>query len=126
MSKTEKLLEAAKMIQEHCKKTVTGELCPFGEDVTCMGPRHCKLGVGRDYPEEWDVPKPYSWTEADILLAKALSDFGVQEIKRNAGTVLCVTDGISSELLPFGCFSALADAETVRIDDIISKEGENQ
>lgn len=126
MSKTENLLKAAKMIQEHCKKTVAGEPCPFGKYSVCKGSESCKIGSSQFLPEEWDVPKPYAWTEADIQLAKALSAFGVQEIKRNAGTVLCVADGLSSELLPFGCFSALADAETVRIDDIISKEGEIQ
>lgn len=75
MADNEKLLEAARMIQEHCEHTEMGTPCPLAFNGVCDGTGNC--GVCERHangfiPSDWKIPKPCRWTEADALLAKAL------------------------------------------------------
>lgn len=56
MENNEKLLEAARMIQDHCQHTFEGERCIFSEINRCNGCQDCVLGYGGYIPIDWDIP----------------------------------------------------------------------
>lgn len=52
----DKLLEAARMIQEHCYTKQNGERCCFSEIGVCNGVFECTIGGKRMFPMEWEIP----------------------------------------------------------------------
>lgn len=129
MDDNEKLIEAAKLIKEHCRKTKGTRNCVFSEYGQCEGPYKCKLGAKKYLPNDWEIPKPSRWTDADIALAKALIEFGVEKVKNfkdECAIIYESKDGTYpvKNALPKGAFSALNAYETVMLKDIVA-EGEN-
>ena len=55
MVNNEKLLEAARMIQEHCEHTEMGYECPFAYEGVCDGIDNCLLGGYLPY--KWIIPE---------------------------------------------------------------------
>lgn len=131
MSDNEKLLEAARMIQNHCKHTDVDGICPFSPNGICNGTAHCGISGGRGAVpgEDWEISKPRRWTKRDIALAKALKPFGVEFVERwNNSRFVRFGAGEASyetDRLPDGSFPALEDGEKVQLSDIIA-EGESQ
>lgn len=120
-----KLIEAAKIIHEYCSKHLYRTPCCFSTTGICNSSQTCMLGYMKNYitPSDWKIPKMRRWTDADISLAKALVEFGVQKVKENHGEVLFVYESLCVKA-PEGAFSALNSDETIYLKDIIA-EGEN-
>lgn len=117
-----KLVDAANMIKDYCKKVEVGEKCPFSVKETC-DILNCRFRENKNIvPGDWNVPKISRWTDADIALAKALMAFGVKEVKESCGAVLFVYESLCVKA-PDGAFSALNPDETVYLKDIVA-EGE--
>lgn len=131
MADNKKLLEAARMIRDHCKHTEVDGICPFSVSGVCSGVARCGISGGRGMApgEGWEIPKPRRWTKRDIALAKALKPFGVEFVERwnNSGFVRFGAGEASYEQdrLPDGSFPALEDGEKVQLSDIIAA-GESQ
>lgn len=122
MTDNEKLIEAAKMLQENCqsKNPKCCEGCSFDKGGSC------RLQGG--IPYTWDIPKPRRFTVADIALAKALKLFGHVRVERCNGNTYCTStnEEYSDDVhLPEDAYESIKDGETVPIDDII-REGENE
>lgn len=128
MEDAEKLLQAARMIQEHCKNTESGGVCPFSHTGFCEGVEYCGIaGVGETIPrEDWEIPKRCRWTSADIALAKALDMIGADSVhKYSDGEVGAgVPDHAAIRCIP-NAFISLKAGETIQLSDIIA-EGEKQ
>lgn len=111
-------IKAAETLKEWCK----GRMC-----------RDCKFLI-RNFndctfrqngtPEDWHIPKPRRWTNDDIQLAKALKNFGVNEI--TSGTLHRWNTVNSCGFVPPGAFADLKPGETVPIEAIISEEPAEQ
>lgn len=56
MAENKKLLEAARMIQDHCQHTFEGEKCIFSEINRCKGCQDCILGYDGFIPIDWEIP----------------------------------------------------------------------
>lgn len=129
MADNEKLLEAARMIQEHCKHTEEGGLCPFAYGEVCDGVDNCRISFcGGPVPgEEWDIPKPCRWTDSDVNMAKALQTVGFVSVFKAAYScaILANCKNGGDWQVPAGLFANLNKGETVQISDIIA-EGDNQ
>lgn len=128
MAENEKLLEAARMLQEHCKHTEQGGLCPLAHNGICDGVNNCGIaGVGETIPgEDWEIPEPCRWTKADVNMAKALMAVGFEVVYEKAKRKYAYTGGaigIQWEL-PTGLFENLTTVETVQLSDIV-KEATN-
>lgn len=124
MADNEKLLEAARMIREHCKHTEMGAPCPFAFGGVCDCAESCGISNGECVPDEdWHIPKPCRWTENDALMAKALISVGY--------TSVCLLEHYSSVLasdgsgldwrIPSGLFSGVKTGETINLSDIIAE-----
>lgn len=128
MDDNEKLIEAAKLIKEHCDSTKTGNPCIFSVYETCEGPYKCRIGFEKYFPTDWVIPKISRWTDADIALAKALMEFGVRSIYREkyASSVRYEQQGTfdCNWFLPKNAFASLKQGEMARLKDIVA-EGEN-
>lgn len=127
MEERDKLIEAARTIQEHCKHTEKGGLCALSYRGVCDGVCNCRISCeGGPVPgEDWEIQKPCRWTGRDYNLAKALDDFGVDVVEkcRNDGCVRFGYNGNSNEKdrLPVDSFSSLKDGELVELIDIIAE-----
>lgn len=53
----DKLLEAARMIQEYCRPKTNGEKCCFSEIGVCNGVLECTIGGKRMFPMEWELDR---------------------------------------------------------------------
>lgn len=111
-----KLIEAAKVIQEHCtkrSKTACGD-CPFLD---------CGCSLNANYPTYWRVPTITHWTPEDVALAKALKGFGGIFIVRGMqGAISCRFDNGDICDVPVNAF---VDMDIYAIDlDTIIKEAE--
>lgn len=126
MTDNEKLLEAARMIQEHCKNLNLGDYCPFAiVGKKCGGDTNCLLS-NRQYgiPKDWGISQ---WTYADIAMAKALDYEGYREIRRSeTGAVNCMVKETDDSWfgLPSGFFKSVKTGETVQLSDIIAEGAE--
>lgn len=112
-----KLIEAAKVIQEHCikrSKTACGD-CPFLDDCGCS--------LNANYPTYWSVPTITRWTPEDVSLAKALKGFGAESIKRNPniGIYWIKENPYEAGYLPNNSFTNLGYDEKISIDTIIKE-----
>lgn len=127
MADNEKLLEAARMIQEHCRNTDVERPCPFSKYKVCKGSDCCVIGCIECFPEDWEIPKLCRWTESDMSMAKALYFAGYSEIKRSdLDTLNCMVkepDG-SYFGLPSAFFKAVKSGEAVQLSDIIAEGAE--
>lgn len=132
MADNERLLEAARMIQEHCNHTEQGGVCPFAHGGVCNGVEHCRLSIegGLNPGIDWDLQNAGRWTDADIALAKALQAFGVKELRKREHLegVIFDCDAIMKEFhtLPLGAFKDMKFGETVYISDIIAEKGKEE
>ena len=124
MTDKEKLLEAARLLQEHCD----GRPCP-GCALRVAGKCFAKEEDGHyTSPKWWRIPEPRRWTDADIALAKALKAFGVTRVAavNHRGTKPVWMLGENANCyLPDGAFASLKPGECVSVDDIIA-EGEQE
>lgn len=127
MADNERLLEAARMIQEHCNHTEQGGVCPFAYGGVCNGVEHCRLSIegGLNPGIDWDLQNAGRWTDADIALAKALQAFGVKKIEKHAqlNGVTFDCDAIMPDfhILPLEAFKDMKLGEAVNISDIIAE-----
>lgn len=125
MAENEKLLEAARMIQEHCKHTEQGALCPFAHGGVCDGIDNCGIaGVGETIPgEDLEIPKTRRWTDADVNMAKALQTVGFVSVFKAAYScaILANCKNGGDWQVPAGLFANLNKGETVHLFDIIAE-----
>lgn len=112
-----KLIEAAKVIQEHCikrSKTACGD-CPFFD---------CGCSLCANYPTYWRVPTITRWTKEDVALARALKTDGIVSILRiSNGEINFFGTMYAGELLNSNMFLGLDYDEEIDLDTII-KEAE--
>ena len=129
MENNEKLLEAARMIQKHCKHTEVDGICPFSPNGICSGQAHCGISGGRGAVpgEDWKIPQLRRWTDADVNMAKALVSLGYVKVSKYSGKGHPIArDSLHATwYLDSGLFRAINDNETVQLSDIIA-EGESQ
>lgn len=123
MENNEKLLEAARTIQEHCESASLEDRCPFSTaGGKCNGDAFCLLSAGRyGIPKDWKISR---WTDADIALAKALQIAGYSEIKRSVtGVANCMVKEQDDSYfgLPSAFFKAVKTGETVQLSEIIAE-----
>lgn len=127
MEERDKLIEAARTIQEHCKHTEMGGLCTLAYGGVCDGVYSCRISCeGGPVPgEDWEIQKPCRWTDRDYNLAKAMNEFGVDHVERfaNSRYVRFGYNGNSNQKdrLPVDSFSSLKDGELVELIDIIAE-----
>lgn len=127
MADNEKLLEAARMIQEHCKHTERGKPCALAHGETCDGVNNC--GVGKQFPggcipcEDWNIPKPCRWTENDLIMAKALIVSGFDRVAKKEGqdVIFALMENGDAWIVPPMLFKSLNASETVNLSDIIAE-----
>ena len=123
MADNERLLEAARMIQEHCNHTEQGGVCPFAHGGVCDGFKRCGIAPREFIPgEDWDIPKLCRWTPADKALAAGLKANGYNSVTRAiVGGVIAL--GRSKQALVLGddMFASVAEGEIVNLDDIIGE-----
>lgn len=125
MEEKDKLIEAARIIQEHCKHTEMGGLCTLAYRGVCDGVNNCRIScVGGPIPgEDWEIQKTCRWTQADDNMAKALVSVGFTFVKhvKNYNGVFAM-DGIGLECrIPVGIFRSVKSDETVQLSDIIAE-----
>ena len=117
MTENEKLIEAAKMLKEHCA-AIECDTCHFH---LYGSTEYCALNTGL-VPEEWKLPQLRRWTDEDIALAKALKAFGVFVIERPEQCR--IIGGNERGNVIFGlredAFAGLRIGGEVAIDDIIA------
>lgn len=132
MDDNEKLLEAARMIRDHCRQTERNEPCPLAYGGVCDGVSNC--GCSRPFPgecvpgDDWDIPDTRKWTPADKALAAGLKANGYTSITRVCGSGHVIASlGESPDSLDLGedLFKGLAKNECVYLYDIIA-DGESQ
>lgn len=128
MADNEKLLEAARMIQEHCKNTKQGGICPFAHGGACDGLDNCRIsgGSGLIPGYEWDVPKPRRWTDADVNMAKILVSLGYKKVMKfsDEKQPIARDDEMGAWHLDSGIFAAIEGREVVQLSDIIAEGAE--
>lgn len=117
MENNEKLLEAARTIQEHCESADAGSACPFAIDGVCNGIFGCTM---RKMPIDWKIPNRTRWTPADKALAAGLKANGYNSVTRAYGSESVLVLGRSQTALELGkdFFESLACNEVVNLDDI--------
>ena len=129
MAENEKLLEAARMIQDHCKHTEVDGICPFSIYGVCSGSAFCGISGGRGAVpgEDWKIPKLRRWTDADVNMAKALVSLGYVKVSKYSGKGQPIArDSLHATwYLDSGLFRAINDNETVQLSDILA-ESESQ
>ena len=113
-----KLIEAAKVLKEHCENNFREKECDcpfnFGDDGICS--------IGDLCPNAWEVPKIKRWTPEDVALAKALKEVGATEIySTSSGQRAWRNYGREGGYLPEPSFRNMKFKEAVRIDDIIKE-----
>lgn len=108
----EKLIEAARLLKEHCSNTRCNK-CVFDKGG-------CTLSVTLT-PSGWEIPTPRRWTDADIALAKALKAFGAQRIGGRASVKFAYCIDGACYPVPSGAFANLSANEEISIDDIIAE-----
>lgn len=123
MSDNEKLLEAARMLQEHCKESCSGGPCPFSRisENRCAGTNWCFLAGS---PREWKVQKRCRWTSADKALGAGLKAYGYNSVSRAIrGSEKVLVMGRSETVMELGksLFANLQLGEVVNLDDIIGE-----
>ena len=126
MVENEKLLEAARMIQEHCEQSKKGSACPLAYKGVCKGYIHCSVkGHGDDdtLPCDWILPKPCRWTENDVLMAKALIGLGYEKVEkmRCGGQPIARLTNDAAWFLDEAVFQSINAGETVNLYDIITE-----
>lgn len=126
MEDAEKLVEAARMIQKHCKKSCPGKSCVFSKisEKRCAGSDWCFL-TGK--VREWKIPNLRRWTDADVALAKALHAVGFVSVFKAiySCTILAKRDRGAGWEVPTGLFENIKPGEIIQLSDIIA-EGEKQ
>lgn len=121
------MLEAARLIQEHCANSSVGSPCPFARKGLCDGFARCRI-VADYIPSQWKLPKTRRWTDADVQIAKALAAFGVTRVRRINSTRRSAAeadDGTVYGIVPEAAFADLKPHEIVRLEDVI-KEAEQK
>lgn len=125
MAENEKLLEAARMIQDHCKHTEVDGICPFSISGVCSGSACCGISGGRGAVpgEDWKIPKLRRWTDADVNMAKALVSLGYVKVSKYSGKGQPIArDSLHATwYLDSGLFRSINDNETVQLSDIIAE-----
>lgn len=133
MEDAEKLLEAARMIQEHCSHTEKGGFCPFAYGGICNGVEHCRLSIegGLNPGIDWDLQNACRWTDADIAMAKAMKSAGFDMLSAYCSNgepflkVYVETETGFQWGIPPGVFKSIKPDEVVQLSDIIA-EGADQ
>lgn len=130
MVDNEKLLEAARMIKEHCHNTKEGDKCSLSHSGVCSGADSCGVvGTGFGCPDsDWNLPKPIRWTDCDVNMAKALHSVGFVSVFKAAYScaVLAKCNNGGDWQVPAGLFANLNKGETVQLSDIIAEGGKNE
>lgn len=126
MADNEKLLEAARMIKEHCEAVKSHGECEFSTTGMCLGAINCRMCGHANVPALWRIPKPCRWTENDMIMAKALIAAGFDRAARNESleTVFALKADDSVWTTPSGLFKSINASETVKLSDIIAEYSE--
>lgn len=125
MENNEKLLEAARMIQEHCGKNCILSQCIFSTGGTCC-PDACifQRGLyGLGIPATWKIPQQCRWTSADKAIAAGLKANGYNSVTRMHSSETVLVMGRSQTALELGksFFANLQLGDVVNLDDIIGE-----
>lgn len=124
MADNEKLLESARMIQEHCTNTEMGGACPLSRDGVCDGLDNC--GVCGYVSDRWKLPKHCRWTENDMVMAKALLTIGFERVAKNESieAIFALKADGTAWVIPSGLFKKINAGEIVNLYDIIAEYSE--
>ncbi len=127
MTKAEELIQAAKLIKQHCENKKECGACPLWNYKR----GGCSVGECR-LPEYWKIPSPRRFTNTDILWAKAAKAAGATVIKKEAclaydcGVTFAYTDiektSEGTVTFPTSAFSSIQPGESVPIDEILKEE----
>ena len=111
-------IKAAETLREWCKQTPCGQ-CPYESG------RFCSLRMR--YPSLWNLPQPRRWSDADVVLAKALIENGYDMISSVSDRVFSITGNrVNSIYLDNGVvFKPFKVGEVVMLKDIV-EEGEQE
>lgn len=125
MTDNEKLLvEAARMIQEHCKNVECGGKCPFAQGGVCCETSYCRIAPREFIPgEDWNLPEPCRWTENDAVMAKALIAAGYVAARGDETVQVVFVSQENGDIWPApkSVFSGIKPGETVNLSDIITE-----
>ena len=125
MPTQEELVQAAEMLRDNCRNNEAScHGCLFDSpDI------NCPLSNGK-LPDEWKLPNPRRWTDADIALAKALKDIGGRELYRDLRKNLrfkYAKENFNSDVsFDIPAFRSLKPDETISLDEIIGEEIEKK
>ena len=110
-------IKAAETLKEWCEQTPCDQ-CPYKSGSWCA------LRVR--YPNEWKIPKPRRWSDADVQMAKAMKMYGYKSAeRREEGALVVRSSKISWCFFPHKfIFVGLKSGESVSLDGII-REAEN-
>lgn len=115
-----KVVEAAKLLKEHCLERENCDGCVFydeGNVLTCP--------FYKNNAADFETPELKCWTPEDVALAKALKAVGAKVIYNTLGRVYWRTDNVyTCGELPNGAFTAIKKCESFSIDTIISEAAE--
>lgn len=123
MESNEKLLEAARMLKNHCDQQMEGcGKCCFVYS-TGTGSLHCGISTSAGVPCGWRVPGESRWLPADEALAAGLKANGYNSVTRAIVSGGVVVVGRSKPALPLDddMFDGIAEGEIVNLDDIIGQ-----
>lgn len=125
MADNEKLLEAARMIKEHCHNTKEGDKCSLSHSGVCSGADSCGvIGTGFGCPDsDWNLPKPRRWTAIDVKMAKALLAVNFVSVMKApySCSVLAKCGRGPDWEVPAGFFDDIKAGEIVQLSDIIGE-----
>lgn len=123
MADAKKLLEAARMLKNHCRQMESCEKCFFGFDIGSDVLR-CGISTSAGMPCGWILPNNARWTPADKALAAGLKVNGYTSITRVYGSghvIVSLKESPDSLDLGKDLFAGLCRNEVVNLDDIIGE-----